>query len=41
VGGILGSAGQNAFMLTTQAHKFVGGELVEGGQLMVMYQDRV
>jgi hypothetical protein len=38
---ILGSAGQYAYLIDTQAHKSVGGELVEGGQLMVMYQDRV
>ncbi|MDB5601912.1 MAG: hypothetical protein JWN71_3956 [Xanthobacteraceae bacterium] len=38
---ILGSAGQYAYLLDTQVHKVVGGELVEGGQLMVMYQDHV
>jgi len=38
---ILGSAGQNAYLLDVQSHNPVGGELVEGGQLMVMYQDKV
>jgi hypothetical protein len=36
---ILGSAGQNAFLLDVQAHYNLGGELVQGGQLLVMYQD--
>jgi hypothetical protein len=26
------------FLVDTQAHKEVGGELVEGGQLMIMHQ---
>jgi hypothetical protein len=38
---ILGSAGQNAFLLDTQAHYNIAGELVQGGQLSVMYQDVV
>ncbi len=38
---ILGSAGQNAYLLTTQAHNTLGGELVEGGQLQLMYQDLI
>ena len=41
VTGILGSAGQNAYLLDVQSHNAVGGELVEGGQLMVMYQDKI
>jgi hypothetical protein len=35
---ILGSAGQNAYLLDVQSHNNVGGELVQGGQLLVMYQ---
>ena len=38
---ILGSAGQNAFLLDVQAHYGIPGELVQGGQLLVMYQDKV
>lgn len=38
---ILGSAGQNAFLLDVQAHYNLGGELVQGGQLLLMYQDVV
>jgi hypothetical protein len=38
---ILGSAGQNAYLLDAQAHNSVGSEIVEGGQLLVMYQDKV
>ena len=38
---ILGSAGQNAYLLDVQAHYAIGGELVEGGQLLVMHQDLV
>jgi hypothetical protein len=38
---ILGSAGQNAYLLDVQAHYANGPTLVEGGQLLVMYQDRV
>jgi RTX calcium-binding nonapeptide repeat (4 copies) len=36
---ILGSAGQQAYLLDVQAHKPVGGELVEGGQLLLMHYD--
>jgi len=36
---ILGSAGQKAYLLDTQAHYNIAGELVQGGQLSVMYQD--
>jgi hypothetical protein len=36
---ILGSAGQRAFLIDVQSHNSLGGELVQGGQLMVMYQD--
>jgi hypothetical protein len=36
---ILGSAGQHAYLFDTQAHFNIGGELVQGGQLQVMYQD--
>jgi hypothetical protein len=36
---ILGSAGQNAFLLDVQAHYNIAGELVQGGQLLAMYQD--
>lgn len=36
---ILGSAGRNAYLLDVQAHRALGGELVEDGQLLVMYQD--
>lgn len=38
---ILGSAGQNAFLLDVQAHYNIGGELVQGGQVVLMYQDLV
>lgn len=38
---ILGSAGQNAYLLDVQAHYAIPGELVQGGQLLVMYQDKV
>lgn len=37
---ILGSAGQNAFLLDVQAHYGIPGELVQGGQLLVMYWTR-
>jgi secreted PhoX family phosphatase len=40
VTGILGSATQNAYLIDVQAHYPLGGDLVQGGQLMVMYQDR-
>jgi hypothetical protein len=36
---ILGSAGQNVFLFDTQAHYNISGELVQGGQLQLMYQD--
>lgn len=36
---ILGSAGQNAYLLDVQAHYPNGPELVEGGQLLLMHQD--
>src|SRR5262245_20535746 len=36
---ILGSAGQQAYLLDVQAHRPVGGELVEGGQLLLMHYD--
>ena len=39
VSNILGSANKNAYLLDVQSHNPLGGELVEGGQLMVMYQD--
>jgi hypothetical protein len=38
---ILGSAGQNVFLWDVQAHYNVGGELVQGGQLGLMYQDLI
>jgi hypothetical protein len=38
---ILGSAGQNVFLFDVQAHYNLGGELVQGGQLGLMYQDLV
>jgi RTX calcium-binding nonapeptide repeat (4 copies) len=38
ISGILGNAGEHAFLIDTQSHKEVGGNLVEGGQLMVMHQ---
>jgi hemolysin type calcium-binding protein len=38
---ILGSAGQNVFLFDTQAHFNIGGELVQGGQLQLMYQDLI
>ncbi|BAQ48669.1 alkaline phosphatase PhoX [Methylobacterium aquaticum] len=37
---IFGGPGRQAFLLDTQAHYTLGGELVEGGQLMLMTQDR-
>ena len=36
---ILGSAGQHAYLFDLQAHFTIGGELVQLGQLGVMYQD--
>jgi hypothetical protein len=38
---ILGSGGQNAFLFDVQAHYNIAGELVQGGQLAVMYQDLI
>jgi RTX calcium-binding nonapeptide repeat (4 copies) len=38
---ILGSAGQNAFLFDVQAHYSIPGELVQGGQLGLMYQDLI
>jgi hypothetical protein len=38
---ILGSAGQNVFLFDTQAHFNIAGELVQGGQLQLMYQDLI
>ncbi|WP_167858750.1 alkaline phosphatase PhoX, partial [Methylobacterium nonmethylotrophicum] len=37
---IFGAPGRQAFLLDTQAHYALGGEIVEGGQLMLMFQDR-
>ena len=37
---IFGAPGRAAYLLDTQAHYTLGGELVEGGQLMLMTQDR-
>ncbi|MGX7708094.1 hypothetical protein [Methylobacterium sp. Gmos1] len=37
---IFGAPGRAAYLLDTQAHYSLGGELVEGGQLMLMTQDR-
>jgi RTX calcium-binding nonapeptide repeat (4 copies) len=36
---ILGTNTQDAYLIDVQAHFNLGGELVQGGQLMVMYQD--
>ena len=35
---ILGSAGENVFLIDTQSHHSLGGELVEGGQLQLIHQ---
>jgi hypothetical protein len=35
---ILGNAGENVYLIDTQAHFAVGGELVEGGQLQLTHQ---
>jgi hypothetical protein len=35
---ILGSAGENVYLIDTQAHNPLGGELVEGGQLQLIHQ---
>jgi Ca2+-binding RTX toxin-like protein len=34
---LLGSAGQRAYLLDTQAHYHIGGEEVEGGQIQALY----
>jgi Ca2+-binding RTX toxin-like protein len=39
VTGLIGNEENLAFLLDTQAHYSIGGELVEGGQLMAMYVD--
>lgn len=41
VSNILGSAGQNAYLMDVQAHYPIPGELVEGGQLLLMRYDLV
>jgi Ca2+-binding RTX toxin-like protein len=41
VTGILGDADTKAFLVDTQAHYNIPGELVQGGQLAVMYVDEV
>jgi hypothetical protein len=38
---ILGSGGQNVFLWDVQAHFNLGGELVQGGQLGLLYQDLI
>jgi hypothetical protein len=38
---ILGSAGQSAYLLDVQSHNNLGGELVQGGQLLLMYHDHI
>jgi hypothetical protein len=35
---LLGNAGENVYLVDTQAHNSVGGELVEGGQLQLIHQ---
>ena len=35
---ILGNAGENVYLVDTQAHYSLGGELVEGGQLQLIHQ---
>jgi hypothetical protein len=35
---ILGSAGENVYLVDTQAHYSIAGELVEGGQLQLIHQ---
>jgi hypothetical protein len=35
---ILGNAGENVYLIDTQAHYAVGGELYEGGQLQLIHQ---
>jgi hypothetical protein len=41
VTGILGSAGQNVYLFDVQAHFALPGNLVQGGQLGLMYQDLI
>jgi hypothetical protein len=41
VTGIIGSGGQDAYLLDVQSHRAVGGELVEGGQLLLMHHDLI
>lgn len=36
---ILGDDTRDAYLIDLQAHYNLGGELAQGGQLMVMYQD--
>jgi hypothetical protein len=38
VSNILGSAGENVYLVDTQAHYPIPGELVEGGQLQLIHQ---
>jgi hypothetical protein len=38
VSNILGSAGENVYLIDTQAHYSIPGELVEGGQLQLVHQ---
>lgn len=38
---ILGSAGQNAYLFDVQAHYNIAGDLVQGGQLGLMFHDLV
>ena len=35
---ILGNAGENVYLIDTQAHFAVAGEQVEGGQLQLIHQ---
>jgi hypothetical protein len=35
---ILGNAGENVYLVDTQAHNSIPGELVEGGQLQLIHQ---
>jgi hypothetical protein len=38
---ILGNAGQNVFLFDVQSHNNLGGALVQGGQLGLLYQDLI
>ena len=38
ISGLVSASGQNVYLLDVQAHNVVGGELVEGGQLLLMHQ---